>query len=62
MLITNSSLVVPHNLIHNYKCALINKGFFKKNKQHINIKNRQYICKKKKKNTHKLKKIEKKII
>jgi len=31
MLITNSSLVIPHNLIHKYKHALLNKmfqGFF----------------------------------
>jgi len=27
MLITNSSLVVPHNLIHKYKHALLNKSF-----------------------------------
>ncbi len=27
MLTTNSSLVVPHNLINKYKCVLVNKGF-----------------------------------
>jgi len=41
MLITNSSLVIPHNLIHKYKHALVNKGFKffvkVKTKQHTNF-------------------------
>jgi hypothetical protein len=40
MLIINSSLVVPHNLIHKCKHALVNKGFkvfINKTKQHKNI-------------------------
>jgi hypothetical protein len=41
MLITNSSLVIPHNLIHKYKHALVIKGFKFfgkiKTKQHTNL-------------------------
>ncbi len=48
MLITNSSLVVPHNLIHKYKHALLNKCFkgfiYKKEKK---IKRKEKICLKK---------------
>ncbi len=54
MLIINSSLVVPHNFIHKYKYALVNKRlkYFiskKSNKQTLNI--YIYIEKKTKKNT-----------
>jgi hypothetical protein len=52
-LIINSCLVVPHNLIHKYKHALVNKDFkvfisLKKN-QHTNIKNKKKIWNQKKK-------------
>jgi len=62
MLIINSSSVVPHNFIHKYKYALVNKRFKyfiskKSNKQTLKI----YIYREKKqKKTHKLRKFEKK--
>jgi hypothetical protein len=45
MLIINSSLVVPHNLIHKYKHALVNEGFkvfISKKHTHIYIFNNKY--------------------
>jgi len=51
MLITNSSLVVSHNLIQKYKQILVNKGF----KAFVNKKNTFFL-----KKTHKKKKWEKK--
>jgi hypothetical protein len=52
MLIINSFLVVPHNLIHKCKHALINKGFkvfISKKNQHKNITKYKRKYKKKKK-------------
>jgi len=51
MLITNSSLVIPHNLIHKYKHALLNKmfqGFFigEKEKKHKLKTKEKYVLKK----------------
>ncbi len=55
MLITNSTLVISHNLIHKYKHALLNKSFKffiskKETQKHYNI----YMFKK----THELQEIE----
>jgi len=58
MLITNSSLVVPHNLIYKYKHALLNKSFkvfISKKKQHTNTKKQKNLKKKKYTNWKKLK-------
>jgi predicted transcriptional regulator len=58
MLITNSSLVVPHNLIHKYKHVLLNKNFnvfISKKKQHTNTQKKKCL-----KKMHELKEIEKK--
>jgi hypothetical protein len=52
MSITNSSMVVPHNLIQQYKHALLDKGFKVFISKSKNNTQTLYIYMKKKKNTH----------
>ncbi len=53
MMITNASSMIPHNLIHKYKHALISKGFKKlvSRKQHTNGQKKMKFFFKKEKNT-----------
>jgi len=49
MLITNSALVISHNLIHKYKHALLNKSFkifISKKETQKHYKKEKYVLKK----------------